>query len=743
MGTEGQATGQADRRVLLAALFALGAVTGICFGRVFTGTSPAVRLAAAGLLAVGVAALFARRHLGVALLASAGALLLTLGVLVYPRTTWAGLPTDDTIRAILGAIERVGQRASAEVAPAPPFASLMTASVIAVWASATAAHALAVRSRSAVLPLLPPAALLAFAGVVTDEGPRPGYVVAFLAVAFAVLFGGALLRLRSWGPDLGGRSRTGEGARWARWLGLAALGTALVVPGVLPGLEGGPVLRLDRPRASVTISPIVDIRPSLLQRPAADLFTVQSDTSAYWRLVTLDRFDGRVWTSSDVSALDGEVVESPVDLLAGAPSQPGIRIEQTIEIGELSSAWLPTAYRAVEVAMEGLTARWDPATGILATDDEPGRGFRYRVTSVVPEPPPERLDQLDPRDATEVAQLTGLPLETPSRIFAIAGELTADAGTPFRKLLAIQEHLRQFTYDERAPAGQGIDDLLFFMERSRRGYCEQFAGTMAVLARALGYPARVAVGFQAGEPDSAGRYRVTTGDVHVWPEILFPEYGWMAFEPTPTRTNPTADYLTEGPAGLAPGLGGPAGSAADPLSSGTNASQREAFAGASTPPVPPRTRARSASEADRGFPLREVLMVLLAGGGVAVLLTPPAKAVARRAALARARTPRRRAMTAFRLLESGAADMGLGRGAGETPWEYRVRLERAFGLVGEPLDRLVTIAGRAMYAPGDLSVDQAQEAVAAARLALRDIRRRSGALRVLAGALRPPGWAPR
>lgn len=136
-------------------------------------------------------------------------------------------------------------------------------------------------------------------------------------------------------------------------------------------------------------------------------------------------------------------------------------------------------------------------------------------------------------------------------------------------------------------------------------------------------------------------------------------------------------------------------------------------------------------------------MVLLAGGGVAVLLTPPAKAVARRAALARARTPRRRAMTAFRLLESGAADMGLGRGAGETPWEYRVRLERAFGLVGEPLDRLVTIAGRAMYAPGDLSVDQAQEAVAAARLALRDIRRRSGALRVLAGALRPPGWAPR
>lgn len=737
MGAEGQATGQTDRRVLLAALLALGAVTGVSFGRVFTGTSPALRLAAAGIVAVGVAALMARRHLGISLLASAGTLLLALGILVYPGTTWAGFPTDDTIRAIVGAMERVGERASAEVAPAPPFASLMTASVIAVWASATAAHALAIRSRSAVLPLLPPAALLAFAGVVTDEGPRPGYVVAFLAVAFAVLFGGALLRLRSWGPALGGRSSTGDGARWARWLGLAALGTALIVPGVLPGLEGDPVLRLDRPAARVTISPIVDIRPSLLQRPAADLFTVQTDTSAYWRLVTLDRFDGRLWTPSDPAALDGEVVESPIDVLAGAPPVPGTRIEQTIEIGELSSTWLPAAYRAEEVAIQAGAARWDPATGILATDDKSEPGFTYRVRSIVPEPPPERLDRLDPRDTNTEGRLTGLPLETPPRIFAIAGELTAAAATPFRKLLAIQDHLRQFTYDERAPAGQGIDDLLFFMEQSRRGYCEQFAGTFAVLARALGYPARVAVGFQAGDPDRTGSYRVTTGDIHAWPEILFPEYGWMAFEPTPTRTNPTADYLTDVPAGLAPGLPGPAGTQADPLSPGTNASQREAFAGASTPPVPPRAGPRSAPEADRGFPLRAVLLVLLAAGAVAVLLTPPAKAVARRTTLTRARTPRRRAMAAFRLLESGAADLGLGRRPGETPGEFMGRLAQGFRLRGPDLDRLSLIAERAMYARGDLPPEEAGEAVAAARRALAEIRRRLGLWRAILGTFRP------
>lgn len=742
MGSAGQAGGQTDRRVLLAALFALGAVTGASFARVFTGTWPAVRLAVAGILATGVAALLARRHLGVSLLASAAALVMALGVLVFPSTTWAGLPTDDTLRAILRAMEQVGERASAEVAPAPPFTSLLTASVVAVWAAATAAHALAVRSRSAVLPLLPPAALLAFAGVVTDEGPRPGYVVAFLAVAFAVLFGGALLQLRSWGPTVGRRGGVGEGGRWARWLGIAALGTALVVPGVLPGLEGGPILRLDRPSARVGISPIADIRPSLLRRPPGDLFTVQSEVPAYWRLVTLDRFDGRVWTSSDPSAADGEIVESPVDVLAGVPAPEGIRIEQTIEIGELSSPWLPAAYRPVFVAKEGLGARWDAEDDILAADDQPGSGFRYRVTSVVPEPSPERLDELDPRRLAGGSPLKSLPQGTPARIYELATDLSTDARTPFRKLLAIQEYLRGLTYDERAPAGQGMNDILFFLERSQRGYCVQFGGTMAVLARALGYPARVAMGFTSGDPDRTGQYRVTTGDVHLWPEVLFPEYGWIAFEPTPTRTNPIAAYLTEPAAGLAPGPGGPGGSRAEEAV-GTSAEARESFGGEITPPAPILPRRRTATDSDRGFPLRQVALALLAAAAVGLLLTPPAKAVARRASLAAGRTPRRRAMAAFRVLEAGAADLGVGRSGGETPWEYRARLVRVFGLDAQDLDRLTGIAARAMYGRGDVPAAQAGEAVASARRVLRAVRRRVGAARVLLGAIRPSFGAAR
>ncbi len=741
MAAARQAAGETDRRILVGALFALGAVTGASFGRVFVGTSPAVRLAAAGTLAVGIAVLLARRHLGLSLLASAAGLFLALGVLVFPRTSWAGLPTEDTVRAFLRALGRVGRQAATEVAPAPPFASLMTAGVIAVWAAGTAAHALAVRSRSAVLPLLPPAALLAFAGVVSEEGPRPGYVLAFLAVAFAVLFGAAVLRVQAWGPALHpGRVGSGEGVRWARWLAVAAAGTALVMPGVLPGFESEPVLRIDRPGARVAISPIVDIRPSLLRRPPADLFTVQADHAAYWRMLTLDRFDGRVWTSSDLYARDGEEVRPSLDVLVGPDAPTGIRVEQSIEIADLASPWLPAAYRAATVAIDGVTARWDAETGVLATDDKPDEGFRYSVTSIVPAPPPHKLDEEDDLAAGPwVARYTALPEDTPLRVYGIADELTASAGTPFRKILAIQEYLRTFTYDERAPAGHGIDDILFFLERSQTGYCEQFSGTMAVLVRALGFPARVAVGFLPGDPDRSSRYRVTTEDVHAWTEVFFPGYGWLAFEPTPTRDNPTAGYLTQVPAGLRPDANLPrAGGLAEVPGQGPAASQRSAFeqANPSAVDAPPRPRVRPSP--DPGFPLREVLLALLAVGAATALLTPPAKAIARRTALARARTPRRKALAAYRLLAAGAADVGLARRPGETLWEYRSRLLDRVPFSDGHLDRLTAIAGRALYSSREVGQDEASEAVAAARTTLRDIRRRSGPLRVAAGAIRPP-----
>jgi TgpA N-terminal domain/Transglutaminase-like superfamily len=745
MAAQSEAADTTDRRFLVTALALLGAVTGAAFGRVFVGTASAVELALAGVLAVLVAAAFERRHLALALGVGALALLEVLALLVFPRTTWAGIPTLDTARGIIDVLSRVSDRAAQEVAPARALPSLMTASLIAVWAAGTASHALAVRARSAVLPLLPPAALLAFAGVVSKDGSRPGYALAFLAASFCVLYAEARVLTASWGPVLQpGRRRSATAGRWARGLGLGAAAVALAAPGVLPGFRSEPILEIDRPSGRVTISPIVDIRPSLLQNPPARLFQVTASRPSYWRMVSLDLFDGRLWRASNLLAKGGDEIDEQTDVLAGPIAPDALTIEQAFVIDDLAVPWLPAAYRPHLASVEGGSARFDPASAILSMEEPTEEGQRYVVSSNVAIPSRRELERVDPRpyvdldetDARGLARYTRLPPTVPPRIYSIAGELAAGADTAFQELLALQDHLRTFTYDELAPAGHGVNDMLFFLERSRTGYCEQFAGTMAVLARALGYPARVAVGFQPGIRDRqvSNRYVVTSDMIHAWTEVYFAQYGWLAFEPTPTRTNPTANYLTEAPAGIpAGGTLGPGG--ASGLGSLTGAEFRESFQNPLGPVAPPAPGPGAATP--ERSPWRPLLLAAAAMFLVVLLLIPPLKALLRSAALRRARSPRESVVTAYRVLQAEAAEIGLGRRAGETLGEYRSRLSDSVRFSDGHLERLTGLTDRALYSRLDLLPEDGREARAATRAVMRDLRRHAGPARVTVGAFRP------
>jgi transglutaminase-like putative cysteine protease len=736
MAAASESTGQADRRVVLAALLGLGTVTGVAFGRVFAGTAPAVMLALVGGVAVGVAAGMSRRNLALSLLAGLAALFVLMAWMLLPRATWYGVPTDDTVRALLTALERSTERVAREVAPAPALDALMAPAMIAVWAAGTSAHALAVRARSTILPILPGAALLAFAGVVAEDGSRPGYVAAFLAAALAVMYGSSLARLRAWGPNLGGRwGRAGGLGRWARRLGLTAGVVALVLPGILPGFGSGSLLRVDRPGGRVAVNPIVDIRPNLLQNPPAHLFTVRADRAAYWRMVALDRFDGRVWSATDLAVEDGIPVGDG-SILGGPQPKTFARVTQEFVVAELSVPWLPAAYRpSTTAAGQG---RWDGDAAMLAIDGKTEEGFRYGVTSNVPIAAPPRLDQIDPGVYGDLDRYTILPNSVPDRIHELARNLTAETDTPFRGLLAIQEHLRSFTYDEKAVPGHGVDDMLFFLEQSRRGYCEQFAGTMAVLARSLGYPSRVAVGFLPGDRNRDGSFRVTSDDVHAWTEVYFgPIYGWLAFEPTPTRENPVAGYLAAPPPGPRPdaniGRGAAAGAARGP---NRGASQRDAFEALPRDIGVPGQALRS-RPIERPSSFRHLLPWAVGAVAMGLLLVPPAKAVVRRRALRRRPSPRDRVVGAYGVLLWAAGDLGLGRRRGETLWEYRGRLRSDVAFSDGHLERLTGLAGRALYAADALGEDEANEAVRATRALIRDLRRHAGPGRVMAGALRP------
>src|SRR5207247_4388853 len=124
----------------------------------------------------------------------------------------------------------------------------------------------------------------------------------------------------------------------------------------------------------------------------------------------------------------------------------------------------------------------------------------------------------------------------PSSVAGLANRVTASATTPYTKAKALQDYLRNnFRYDLNVPAGHGDDALQRFLFVTKRGYCEQFAGAYAAMARAVNLPSRVAVGFTTGDLTPDGSYSVRGYHGHAWPEVFLTGYGWVAFEPTPGR----------------------------------------------------------------------------------------------------------------------------------------------------------------------------------------------------------------
>jgi transglutaminase-like putative cysteine protease len=224
------------------------------------------------------------------------------------------------------------------------------------------------------------------------------------------------------------------------------------------------------------------------------------------------------------------------------------RVTQEFEIGALSSIWLPAAYRPVTV--DGTDAGYDPESGSLIVPEElevtqPGQ--RYTIESVLPQLTGDALADVPavaPEDVVDA--YTELPEGFSPLVRAEAATVTAGADTPYARALALQDHFRNgtFTYDLDVAEGHGGDALEEFLFTTRTGYCEQFAGAFAAMARSVGLPARVAVGFTPGEPGADGRFVVRGANGHAWPEVYLEGYGWVPFEPTPGRGIPGATAYT-------------------------------------------------------------------------------------------------------------------------------------------------------------------------------------------------------
>lgn len=476
------------------------------------------------------------------------ALVAALAWFLLGETTTFGLPGAGTWtqagRELSAALEVFRQ----VVAPAPVEPGFVLAAAIAVWVTAVVADMAVFRSGARVEAAIPATTLFVFGAVLGAPDGRLALSALFLA-AVALYWLTQRLLIHAEAPNrMAVDTSTAPRSilRSGGLLGAAAVVVALVIGPLLPGAEADAVVAWrsgdgDGGGSRVTVSPLVDIRSRIVDQSDIEVFQVDADTRSYWRLTSLEIFDGNIWSSrGQYRQVDGRFPDSvPAEQAATRVSVA------SFEIAGLSSIWLPAPYRAVGI--DGTDARFDPDSASILTEEETATGLAYQVRSEIPVLDAASLGQaLGPPPEWVAATSTGLPSDFSPTVSAEARRIVEGTTSPYEAALALQTFFRDgsFTYDLSIPPGHGGNALERFLFETRRGYCEQFAGAFAAMARSVGLPARVAVGFTPGEEVSPGSFLVRGLNAHAWPEVFLAGYGWIAFEPTPGRGMPGAEAYT-------------------------------------------------------------------------------------------------------------------------------------------------------------------------------------------------------
>ena len=253
----------------------------------------------------------------------------------------------------------------------------------------------------------------------------------------------------------------------------------------------------------------------------------------YWRSHTYDRYTGLGWAADETETV---AYRAGVAAITKTVETQRVVRQEVRWLGE--EGHLAHAAGTLMVADHDYTVAWRSSADPFAAQVRAGT---YRADSLVPVASERGLRE-DPGStpAWVGERYLTLPDGVPARVLALARDLTATAATRYDRARAIEAYLRQFPYSldvSTPPPGRDVVD--YFLFDLQKGYCDYYASAMVVLARAAGVPARLAVGYATGIYDvSEGRYVVSEADAHAWPEIYFPSYGWVRFEPTASLERP-------------------------------------------------------------------------------------------------------------------------------------------------------------------------------------------------------------
>ena len=552
-------------------------------------------------------------------------------------------------------------------APLPQTDAVRLVVTIAIGWVAGVSLFLAAVAPTVALAAVPALVVLVVPGIVTGE-PAPVVLVVLVGAAFLVLLWLSVRPVQRAFP--------------AAVVGAIGLVVAVGLPALVPlnaswlsGVTGA------------LQSPIQPGRPGTLLELGRDLrqpnelevlrYRTADGQPEYLKLADLDEFGTGDWVPTVTDASTSATADRQ-RWAVGVNPRLASRGDLTVRITGLSSNYLPVPAGAVSVESQStnldLSAwRWmGDSNTIRSTGPTTQRGSTYEAFGTTTSSG-QYLDAIaasgilgrsgnrgfaQPSPAQLRTDLT-VPDDLPRAISSTAERVAGSASSDYGKARALEQWFRSdlFTYSETAPVEQGYDgdsmDVIDTFLRVREGYCVHFASSMAVMARTLDIPSRIAVGYRASsEQTEDGEYTVSNRQLHSWPELYIRGAGWVSFEPTP-NSDAAAQAGAESSATPAPAPSEtplPAPGAATP-------------APESATPTPSASAAPGAAAAtDRSGPGAAGLLVGLVLLLVVLVAPGAVRALRRRQRLAAVRSGRSPALHAWREVLDDVADHGYAPG---------------------------------------------------------------------------------
>ena len=727
MGSEARA------RLGLAALLA---VTLISFSMLFRQGDYPGPILLGMLIAGGLVILLRRAGAGIpaSLLASLGALYWYLSLVFQAPHTFYGLPTLATGRGMLDSIWFAYDKSYIDFAPVSVRPGYVILVIAVMWLAATVGEIATFRLRRPLLASFIPMSLFVFLLIVGTREGAQFFVVVFVAALLTYWGLESAHRLRSWGRWMSTWSHlkpdapTSIAGNIARKMGASCLAAAVIAPVFLPLLgSGGITWRNGSGNGPGTgagsgtggsVDLLASITPQEIRQTSSTLFTVDAEDATYWRLASLSRFDGTTWRAAVADTRPVEDGQIQTTLPATEESEP---VRQVFHIEELEGTHLPAAVQPIDIEYaRSSELSVDPESGDIQRNAGLAPGMTYTVTSAMSTATFDQLSKAATGDPGTVYD--DLPRRPSDAVIELRDSWIEDADTPFERLTAIQDHLRgpEFEYSLDVQPGTSTDYLETFLTETRRGYCQQFATAFAVLARSLGYPTRVSIGFLRGTQSSTSpNHSVVRGtDTHAWPEVYFEKYGWIAFEPTPRGLAPPPSYTSpraSSPGQLAEGRGGrnggPAGGhkfANEPLQDPFLRGDRITDPGAGD------GGPRDASPAWQPAFTR-LLLILLAIVALWLGSVPALKVLRVRTRYRNATTPRDHVAAAFAEFQDEAAELASRRRPAESGAAFVERIAGLGVVSRSAATRLGRLYDAAEYSTQEVLAEQAEEARRLAR----------------------------